>query len=565
MPASHPVDELVALSRRFGAEAAAAKLALLERMAAHTRLSARQLSRLHDALYFMRAYPDDARVLQSVVALTTSLRQRVERLRGDEPYVHALLDSGLPGSCNAYPYSYAVLVRLCQLQPGAFEIDWEQVDDDAALNDALMLLVSPSEVQALEDQRLSLREWLEASRGGADETDLEVVLSLFERSSLGERERVNIYERCQLPIVYHLRAVGSGRGEIHLPAPRPRYQKRDVPRERFDVRPRIRRPLPPGKRLSPAEGRRLLDVALMALASRNLEIYPLMYGDPEDVTLVDVGRGLAVMLSGVRPELRSPLEAVFFFSVLKNGVPIAYGPASSFLGACEMGINLFPEFRGGEIRYLYAQLMRVLYHLAHVRYFFLTPYGMGEDNDDALKSGAFWFYRKLGFSAERAEVEALARSEEAIMARTPGHRSSLATLRKLSHTAAYLDLSGGHVRPFPFGALGLAATRLIARDFGGDRGRATAACTRRLRRWLELDDLRSWSASERGALEAMAPTLCLLPDLPSWSRADRRSLTAILRAKGGHSEAGYAARVLAHPRLGVELRALAEADTSPPR
>lgn len=199
----------------------------------------------------------------------------------------------------------------------------------------------------------------------------------------------------------------------------------------------------------------MLDLALCALSSRNLEIYPLMYGDPEDVNLVDVGRGLTVMLSGVRPELRSPLEAVFFFSILKNGVPIAYGPASSFLGA-------------------------------------------------------FWFYRKLGFSAVNPAVEALAQSEEAIMAEQPGYRCSLATLRKLSHTSAYLDLSGGRCRP-----------------------------------------------SERAALDSLAPLLCLLPDLPSWSRKDLKALAAIVRAKGGPCEADFARRALAHPRFGDALRAAA--------
>ena len=66
---------------------------------------------------------------------------------------------------------------------------------------------------------------------------------------------------------------------------------------------------------------------------------------PADVCLVDCGRGLQVLLAGVLPPRRAPLEALFFFLILKNGVPIAYGPASSFLGCCEMGINLFPEFR----------------------------------------------------------------------------------------------------------------------------------------------------------------------------------------------------------------------------
>ena len=96
-----------------------------------------------------------------------------------------------------------------------------------------------------------------------------------------------------------------------------------------------------------------------------------------------------------------------------------------------MGINLFPEFRGGEIRHLYAQFMRVLHHHLGVEYFFLTSYGMGEGNEDAIRSGAFWFYRKLGFRAANPEVEALARTEEARMHAAPGYRSDRRMLRRL--------------------------------------------------------------------------------------------------------------------------------------
>ena len=38
--------------------------------------------------------------------------------------------------------------------------------------------------------------------------------------------------------------------------------------------------------LAPARGRKLLDLALVALCSRNLEIYPLIYASAEDVVVL---------------------------------------------------------------------------------------------------------------------------------------------------------------------------------------------------------------------------------------------------------------------------------------
>jgi hypothetical protein len=48
-----------------------------------------------------------------------------------------------------------------------------------------------------------------------------------------------------------------------------------------------------------------------------------------------------------------------------------------------------------------------------------------------------------------------------------------------------------------------------------------------------------------------------LPGVARWSAAERRALAAIVRAKGGRRESDFAARVDAHPRLGVALFAKA--------
>jgi len=222
-----------------------------------------------------------------------------------------------------------------------------------------------------------------------------------------------------------------------------------------------------------------------------------------------------------------------------------------------MGINLFPEFRGGEIRFIYAQFMRSLFHLAGVRYFFLTPYGMGENNDDALRNGAFWFYRKLGFKASNPDVERLAVAEEAVMRRRPGYRSDMKMLRKLSHTSAHLDLSGGKCRPLEFGALGLALSKMIAEKFGGDRRRATAASVWRLRRVLPVRDYGTWKPTEREIMNSLAPLLCLIDDIETWTDGDRRALASIIRAKGARNEYGFMKKAARHSRLGEGLLVVA--------
>jgi hypothetical protein len=267
------------------------------------------------------------------------------------------------------------------------------------------------------------------------------------------------------------------------------------------------------------------------------------------VLVADVGRGLKVLLAGMKPRFRSVVESDFFFLIFKNGLPISYGPASVLLGCCEMGINLFPEFRGGEIRHIYSQFMRVLYHVAGVRYFFLTSYGMGDGNPEAIKSGAFWFYRKLGFRAANPDVEALAREEEAIMRRRPRYRSSAATLRELSLTDAYFDLSKGRCAPVSFENLSHAVTRFVRDEFGGDRRKAERAAIGRLLHGLEIGDFRGWTPAERAAFRRMAPVMALLPGLARWPAVEKRKLADAIRAKGGPGQLEYVERVNRVSRL----------------
>jgi hypothetical protein len=540
MRSAQPIDRLAATSRRFGRKEARKKLSLLENIAGAPIRSAKRIRILHDTLEFMRAYPDNADVLGAVQSLIRGLRSIVSEYTSGDPGHSALLNSGIPGTCNTYPYSYAILQALVRVFPGSLELDWDEIEDESMLVDALMLAVTPSETRGLEDEYTSLRDWLGNAKADPAQTDLELVLQRFRESSLDSQQQEHVFETCDLPIVYSLRKPGSGRCEIAASRGPISFQTRPVARERFPLRPRIKSPVGPYRRLAPRDGREALDRALAALVSRNLEIHPLINANPDDVTLVDGGRGVEVLLSGILPALRSAIESDFFFMIIKNGVPIAYGPVSIFLSCCEMGMNLFPEFRGGEIRYIYTQLMRALYHLAHVRYFFLVAYGMGEGNPAALKSGAFWFYRRLGFRAADPEVEWLARSEEAIMRRRPGYRSSMATLRELSYTEAYFDLSRGRYKPVDFGALGMAISGHIARHHGGNYNQAERKTAKRLIDVLEIGDYASWTKHEKAGMRFLSPLLDLIPGLESWPATERRALARLVKSKGGPSELDYA-------------------------
>jgi hypothetical protein len=93
---------------------------------------------------------------------------------------------------------------------------------------------------------------------------------------------------------------------------------------------------------------------------------------------------------------------------------------------------LYYTFRDGETAWLYAMLLKLLQERSGVKSFSVDPYQIGHDNEEAIESGAFWFYRKLGFAPElRGLWQPLSKEEERIEAQ-PGYRTPPATLRKLA-------------------------------------------------------------------------------------------------------------------------------------
>ncbi len=87
----------------------------------------------------------------------------------------------------------------------------------------------------------------------------------------------------------------------------------------------------------------------------------------------------------------------------------------SCAGLCEwleVGFNTFYTYRQGETAWIYARALRCLSALTGATTISVYPYQIGQNNEEGIDSGAFWFYRKLGFRSGSRDLEQLARREE---------------------------------------------------------------------------------------------------------------------------------------------------------
>ena len=547
---------LEAIRWTFGAAAALERRERLQRLLRSRTLSAPQLERLHELLLAARAYPDDARTLALVARALRGFGARADVRRQRA----AFADTGIAGCDIVFPFFAPTARRLAAGWPRKLEIDWASYEQapQAALEAWLPLLAHEGEVPGLDEVDYGLRGWL-ARMKAPDEAD-----GAFVARSLSARMHGDdaLFERVHdgLEPAYRLRgdATTPSRTRDQWPVRTAHFQ-----REPFAGRPDLARAAatPPRsvRALSEREGERALALAASCMVTRSRDLDVFAWGDARDVRHVDCGDGLAFLMIGARPERRLLLESVYGFLTLKNGLPIGYVLTSALYRSAELAFNVFDTFRGAEAGPVYGKVIGMTRALFGTDTFTIFPYQLGEGNDEAIESGAWWFYQKMGFRPRARAARALMARELALMRRRAGHRSSAAVLKRLAAHNLYWSLRSGHrdvIGELPLPSAGVAVTRLIARRFAGDRARAAEVCEREAAARLGVRSVAGWSAGERHAWRRWAPLVTLLPGVARWSSAERAALCDVIRAKGGPREDTFVHAFDAHPKLGPALAKL---------
>jgi hypothetical protein len=288
------------------------------------------------------------------------------------------------------------------------------------------------------------------------------------------------------------------------------------------------------------------------MVTRGRDLDAFEHADRRDARLVDCGGGLQFACFGMRPERRLLLDCNSGWLMLQNGVPIGYVLTSALFGSAAVAYNVFETFRGGPSAAIYGRVLATARHLFGCDAFSIDPYQLGHHNPEGLRSGAWWFYFKLGFRPRDAGVRRLVAAERARLRRHPGRRTGAATLRRLA--AAPLFWSAGRARPdvigrIDLGRIGLRVSERAAARYGADRERGVAQDGRDAARLLGVGARRGWTADERRAFEAWAPLVMTLEGVERWSPAARRALGEVVRAKGGRRESEFVRRFDRHALL----------------
>ena len=559
------------------------------------QLDPHHLIRFHESLLFLRAFPQTPSEIPRIENLLNTFHKRIEKLRAANVDMSIFDDfdtSGIAGTTMQDTLSFDVAQWLVHRIPKNVEIAWSDYWDDYPSERArgntwprfIPLLEEDADVEA----NIPWQSWVDAARGR--QSPLPWLLNQFAKLPLPARQQSELYDSLRLPLRWNLENLKLSRTR-NWTTPR-RFYFHTTPliqRSEVHLAHELSQPAPKLEKLSRQAGERVMNDIREVMVVRYRELYGTTFGDPRRVVRADLGRGVVMHFWGLPPSRRLPLRAYIAGYTLKNGVPINYIEAIGLCEWIEVGFNTFYTYRQGETAWIYAQALRCLHALTNAECISIYPYQIGQNNDEAIDSGAFWFYRKLGFRPGRPDLQKLCEREEKRIAGNPKYRTPRRTLKRLAEAHMFYDLSrksigngapgnrtlgkgttssravnatksspasaaeaSGPWDSFSTRTLGLRINQRMAKEFDGESQKIRQASTATITKALKINPSR-WTVLQNQSLENWSLVLTQIPNLSRWTPEEKHQLTKIIRAKCASTEMPYLHQTQNHPRLRSEL------------
>ena len=427
----HALDQLVAMKGQFGRQAARTTARLLETLGDLRLREPAVLIQLHETALFLRAYPQSPRVLRLADKVLFAFEQRLKR--ADLDLFEAPKISGIAGTALSTNFSHEFASSLVARHGSALRIDWDAFERQDRLGPVLARLLPAAFEDWSVEPHIDWRGWFEAAR-----CSLPWLLTHLDPST---------YDALEIPLRWEVGSSQAARSQTRIPRRQVFYHDRPfLKRSEISIAQEFRSPAITITRLPSTRAQKIMDVMIDTSAVRYRELWGFTHPYLDRFYHADFGRGVDFYYSGVPKEWRLPFRAYHSGMYFKNGVPIGYFEGLSFFEHMDAGFNLYYTFREGETAWLYARTLKFFRERLGVKCFTVDPYQLGHENEEAIASGAYWFYHKLGFQPVTEEIARLSAREEEKIRNRKGYRTPPVILRRLARMPLLLGdaLEWGH-------------------------------------------------------------------------------------------------------------------------
>jgi len=461
------INRLFSIRNHFGYQPASEKLQLLGSVNTHDLKDKETIQVFYSTLLFMIAWPGNKAIYQHANRLLLQLQAHVQ---GHENIQYHLYNTGINGTSLCAAFSFELVKWMRETRPGDTRlISFEA--GDAQVQSILSVVMTKTESEIMQDANEDWKGWLKQLKKPGEYL-LDQLIAIFESSGLrpeikeeywniiGVNVEINFPDHCSLPasltqIFYHRSLIRSNVKKIN-PVVKPQRVK-----------------------LTSTEAGQLLDCCRMILVRKLRELDPISFTSAKRVSLYHLHRGISVALMGMEPAQRHPIDSYMGYLVFKNGLPVAYAGSWILFDSARIGLNVFADYRGGEAKYIFEQVLQLHSKVYGLNRFSVDPYQLGKDNSDGIHSGAFWVYYHAGFRPLEKEQAALALVEAAKINADKKYRSRVPVLNKLARSRMELVLKKTAVN-FDATDLSRLFAAVLTKKYGGNRIAATKNAAQKL-------------------------------------------------------------------------------------
>lgn len=471
------LKELQHCYTKFDAENIIKKKALLNKIKVD-QLSAKQLLLFHNLLLFLLAYASDEKMRSMV---EKKLEQISRCIKSNEELKVKLCNSGLPFTSTIASFSFDAIQYLFEHRHCALSYH-SSADPAIPLRTVLQhSLPSIERDEALEydDDNTFLKT---IHIGEQEKTDFIIgeFLNMSCPTKLKDKEWQSLKMFFEIKFTDKLFSLSFNRMDnVDF------FYHKEISKN-IDKQKIMSTRLPKPKKLTEKEMDKLTDVIKKTMVLYVRETDPSTYLEIKSLKYYTLERGLSIALFGMSEERQLPLESYIGYTLFKNGIPISYGGSWVFGAYARFGINVFDPYRGGESELIMAQLLRTYSQVFNLKTIEIESYQIGNNNEDGIKSGAYWFYYKFGFRSNTVELLTLGENEYEKIKKDKNYRTPEKKLLTLANANMTLSFDGRQ-HPYIIGyTKGLSLW--LKNNFNGSRYRAVKESRLLLMKDLGIND-----------------------------------------------------------------------------
>ena len=467
------ISKLFSIRNRYEKQFAAEKIQLLNTINIKTIKSKKELQSCYSALLFLMAYPDNKTIYNLANKLLSELQLHVQL---NKKLQRGLYNTGITQTyiCAAFSFEMVKWLRKTrreEIKLSSFEAA------DAQIQSILSVVMPKAESEILQDANAVWKGWFKHLKR-KDEDLLDQLIAVFDSSDIrpevkdelwnviGMNVEINFTSHCCLPAsltkFYFHRSLIKKQIKKQTPVVKPAQIK-----------------------LTENEAEQIIDCSRMILVRKLRELDPISFTATKLVSYYHLPRGISIVLMGMVAERRHPIDSYMGYLVFKNGLPVAYAGSWILFDSARIGLNVFADYRGGEARYIFDQVLQLHSKVYHLKRFTVDPYQIGKQNDDGIHSGAFWIYYHAGFRPLQKLQKELAATEYLKIKTNKNYRSPESTLKILADSRLELILKKSAVS-FDATDLSRAYAGILTQKYHGNRKQAEKDGVKKVANMLQL-------------------------------------------------------------------------------